>query len=186
MRSPYRQDKAAEVASLLLKREGGKINYTKLIKLMYIIERESILRWGYPVTCDDYYSLDNGPILSHTLDNITGNTYLKYPSPEWENCIVRQGYDVVLKCDTPVRKLNRAEVKLVNEIYDRYGHMTYGQLIEWVHNKNNVPEWQDPEGSRLPIKLKTILRQGNYPEEDIDIILEELQHSQAVREVFAA
>lgn len=186
MGSPYRQDKAAEVASLLLKQEGGKTNYTKLIKLMYIIERESILRWGYPVTGDDYYSLDNGPILSHTLDNITGNTYSKYPSPEWEHCIVRQGYDVVLECDTQIKKLNRAEVKLVHEVYGDYGHMTYGQLIDWVHDPKNVPEWRHPEGSRLPIKITTILQQGNYSEEDISIILEELQHTQSVREAFAA
>lgn len=186
LKSPYREDKAIEVASLFLQREGGRINYTKLIKLMYIVEREAILRWGYPVTCDDYYSLDNGPILSHTLDNITGNTYSPFPSPNWQHCIVREGYDVRLKCNPPIRKLNRAELKLIDETYQQFGYMTYGQLIDWVHDPNNVPEWEYPNGSRLPIRIQTILRNAGYPETEIDLILAEIDHAQSVREQFAA
>lgn len=182
MKSHYREDKAIEVASLLLKREGGEMNHTKLIKLMYIIEREAILRWGFPVTCDDYYSLDRGPILSHTLDNIKGKT----GSKAWEDYISREGeYNIRLKVESKIEKLNRAEIKLVNEIYDRFGGMTGSDLIEWSQNPENVPEWENPHGSILPIKIETILRKENFPEDEIVEIMEEIETSRSIRELLA-
>ena len=183
--SQYREDKAIEVASLFLKKEGGRINYTKLIKLMYVLEREAILKWGVPVTCDDYYSLDNGPILSNTLDNITGKTYTTNTSSTWEDYIVREGYDVILQNSPPLLKLNRAEVSLIDDIYSRLGHLTYGQLIDWVHDPQNVPEWRHPQGSRFPIQLKTILKNGDYTDSNIKAVIADIEHAQSARERFA-
>jgi hypothetical protein len=186
LKSHYREDKAIEVASRLLSKEGGKMNYTKLIKLMYLIERDALLRWGFPVTCDDYYSLDCGPILSNTLDNITGSTYCDHPSKDWESHIVRDDqYHVRLKASSPEKKLSRAEIKLIDDIYDKYGQMTWRELIEWSHDKKNIPEWENPKGSRLPISIKAILKEAQFPDDEVDNILEEIETSQSIRERLA-
>ncbi|GFE72321.1 Panacea domain-containing protein [Chroococcus sp. FPU101] len=162
------------------------MNYTKLIKLMYIIEREAISRWGLPVIYDDYYSLNCGPILSNTLDNITGNSYYRQPSADWERYIIPDGrFNVRLETERKVGKLNRAEVKLIDEIYERFGGMTWEDLIDWTHDQKNVPEWENPKGSRLPIEIKTILMQSGFQEDEINEILEEIEVSQSARELLA-
>ena len=67
MQLPFNEAKAAQTAARLLKLRGGRMSYLKLIKLMYLIDREALLRWGRPVTTDCYVSMDKGPILSRTL-----------------------------------------------------------------------------------------------------------------------
>jgi len=187
MISHYRTDKALQIAALLLQKEGGVINYTKLIKLMYVIERESILRWGSPTIGDDCYSLPNGPILSHTLDCINGTTYLSHVDEVWDRYIVRVGkYDVKLKKQPELNCLSRAELKLVDEIYEKLGNKSYQELINWSHDPENIPEWEDPEGSRLPISFRGILEKGGYSPEEVEQTLEELDSIEAATNYFAA
>jgi len=56
------------------------MSYLKLIKLLYIIDREALLRWGRPLTGDRYVSMDHGPVLSQTLNLIT-----EEPRPDEHN-----------------------------------------------------------------------------------------------------
>lgn len=63
----------------------------KLIKLMYIIDREGLVRWGRSMTNDRYFSLDNGCILSRTKNLLTeeslGPSYWKRfisPPQQWQ------------------------------------------------------------------------------------------------------
>ena len=37
---------------------GGKMSYMKLLKLLYLVDREALLRWGRPVSTDRYVSMD--------------------------------------------------------------------------------------------------------------------------------
>ncbi|MEM8642615.1 MAG: Panacea domain-containing protein [Cyanobacteria bacterium P01_G01_bin.54] len=169
MKARYKEDKAVQIAALLLEKEGNKMNYTKLIKLMYVVERRSLIKRGVPITFDNLYSLDNGPILSLTLDNINGQTYSQ-ESTLWSQFISKleqEKYSVYLIKSPGIGKLSRAEVKLVNEVYEELGHMTYGQLISWSHNPRNIPEWQDPNGSSIPIKLCDILGSEGYSDDAI-------------------
>lgn len=167
MRYRYREDKAVQIAALLLQKEGGLMNYTKLIKLMYRVEQQSLIRWGTPATYDQCYSLPNGPILSHTLDCINGTTYAEDISREWNRYIQKSGkYDVCLVANPGFDSLSRAEIKLIDEIYAELGDKNYQDLIEWSHQPENVPEWEDPNGSRLPILLHTILEKAGYSKEE--------------------
>jgi len=47
------------------------MSYMKLIKLMYLADREALLRWGRPISTDRYVSMDKGPVLSRVLDLAT-------------------------------------------------------------------------------------------------------------------
>jgi uncharacterized phage-associated protein len=66
----YSEKKAMQLSALLLKMNGGRMNYTKLIKLLYIIEREAMRRWDSPVIGDQYVSMANGPVLSRVYKRI--------------------------------------------------------------------------------------------------------------------
>ncbi|MGD0651719.1 MAG: hypothetical protein ABSA97_11370 [Verrucomicrobiia bacterium] len=46
MRSRFDEAKSTQMAGALLQLAGKRMNYMKLIKLMYIIDREALKRWG--------------------------------------------------------------------------------------------------------------------------------------------
>jgi hypothetical protein len=48
----FNERRATEAAARFLKLRGGKMSYLKLIKLLYLLDREALLRWGRPVTTD--------------------------------------------------------------------------------------------------------------------------------------
>ena len=59
----FNERRATEAAARFLKLRGGRMSYLKLIKLIYFLDREALLRWGRPVTGDRYVSMDNGPVV---------------------------------------------------------------------------------------------------------------------------
>ncbi len=60
----FDEEKATEAAALILSLRGGQMHYMKLIKLLYLLDREALSRWGIPVTTDTYVSMDHGPVVS--------------------------------------------------------------------------------------------------------------------------
>ena len=66
----FNEAKATEAAARLIELRGGKMSYRKLIKLLYLADREALLRWGRPVTTDRYVSIDHRPVVSNVYELI--------------------------------------------------------------------------------------------------------------------
>src|SRR5258708_3601039 len=67
---PFEPKKATEAAAHFILLSGGTINIMKLVKLVYLLDRESIARRGVPVVGGAYLSMRNGPVTSEVLDLI--------------------------------------------------------------------------------------------------------------------
>ena len=163
--------KATQSAAFFLDLRGGQMHYIKLIKLLYLADREALLRWGAPITTDRHASLHNGPIVSRILNLITDDR----PKPIWSEYISAPlgDYEIQLLKKAPTDRLSRAEEKLMGEIFKQYGHRNRWDLIDNVMHK--LPEWQDPGGSSLAISFRDILKAGGESNEEIRAILRELQ-----------
>jgi uncharacterized phage-associated protein len=48
----FDESKATEAAAFLLSRSDQTMNYMKLIKLLYLTDREALIRWGRPISTD--------------------------------------------------------------------------------------------------------------------------------------
>jgi len=154
MRLKYREDKATQAAARLLELHGGRMSHMKLIKLLYLSDREALIRWGRPITFDWYYSLRHGPVLSFTLDIINADPDPCNPS-YWNRYISeRREHEVWLLNGAPKDQLSAAEEELLDEIFRKFGHMSQWELRDYSHN---LPEWHDPQGSSLPIEIRDIL-----------------------------
>ena len=66
----FNERRATEAAARFLRLRGGRMSYLKLIKMLYFLDREALLRWGRPVTTDRYVSMANGPVVSRIYDLI--------------------------------------------------------------------------------------------------------------------
>lgn len=176
MKPPFREDKATQAAAILLKLGGGHMNYMKLIKLLYIIDREALLSWGRPVTFDAYVSMDNGPVLSRTYSLITDGiepTHKEHSSC-WNNIIsAPERYEVKLLQDYFLTdELSEAEEKLIQDVFNKYGHMNQWELVDIVHK---FSEWQDPDGSAIPIDCIDILEAGGKTKIEAATIKDDLE-----------
>lgn len=172
MKFEFREKKATQAAALFLQLRGGAMNHMKLIKLLYILDREALLRWGAPVTFDRFVSMNNGPVLSSVLDRINAQVDPAHCTYWHEYISERRRNTVKLKEFAGTDELSQAELNLAKEIYEEHGRRNRWDLVEFVHT---FPEWEHPHGSARPISYRSILEQGDYSPEEIDLIEEELR-----------
>lgn len=169
MRSNFDEQKATEIAARFLKLRGDQMHYLKLIKLLYLLDREALGRWGVPVTTDVYVSMPHGPVTSQIYDLLIGDEIEK---PFWEQYIsAPRDYQVSLLKEAPADKLSRAEEALIQEIFERYGRMNRWEIRDLTHR---LPEWKDPHGSSFPIEIREILAAQGFSVEEVAAILKEL------------
>jgi uncharacterized phage-associated protein len=182
MRARYREDKATQAAARLLKLRGGRMSHLKLIKLLYLAERASLVGLGRPLTFDSYASLPHGPVLSATLDRI--NTAEAYRGGYWDRHITpKTNNEVALRdlVDVPSDQLSPAEEALIDEVFARYGHMGRWDLVERTHE---LPEWTDPLGSSIPIRTADILRSEGFSDDEIAAMESEWEEAAFARALF--
>jgi uncharacterized phage-associated protein len=156
MKNGFNARKAAQVAAFFCHEAGGTIPVLKLVKLIYLSDRESMLRTGFPITNDNFVSMTHGPVNSLTLDLITGNS----EAPSWSDLISdRANHMVSLARETnalDIDELSELDVDVLSAVWKTFGGMTKWQIRDWTHD--NCPEWEDPEGSCQPIPPARILK----------------------------
>jgi uncharacterized phage-associated protein len=156
-------ERTAQAAAVLLREaEGQRMPYIRLIKLLYLADRESIQETSFPITGDDPYAMDHGPVLTLTLDLLRGRTVnptAREAMPTWKQWIRTVGdYDVELVGDPGYRKLSRYEMKKLQEVAARYADRDHWAIIDELHR--TLPEWRETyqfDGSSHRIDERTLL-----------------------------
>lgn len=168
----FNEKRATEAAAKFLKLRGGRMSYLKLIKLLYLLDREALLRWGRPVTTDRYVSMGNGPVVSRIYD-LMREEPAPGTNPIWRQFIsAPSNYEVSLTVEPEIDELSPAEESLIEEIFAKYGKLSRWDLVNLSHD---LAEWQDPKGSAIPIEYRDILRAGNKTESEIAAVESELE-----------
>lgn len=150
--------RAIQAVAVLLKESGGRHNYTSVLKMLYLADRDSIKRVGSPITGDRPYAMDNGPVLSRIYDLIKGADDDEETQATWSKYIRRDGFDVELLLDPGEEKLSEFEVETLREIFAQNGNK---RLFELIQDSHDLPEWEESyigEGTSREIHLKTLLR----------------------------
>jgi uncharacterized phage-associated protein len=179
MKFVFNEEKAAEAAAFLLERAGGSMPYIRLIKLLYLADRQSLIETGQPIVGDQAVSMDHGPVLSVVYDLIKGSRQSRL----WPRFVTRDGYDVRLQQPPPRDgALSDYELDVLAAVFARYRDTDTWALIDRMHDE--LPEWVDPEGSSTPIAPETILRAAGKTEEEIQWIAEEADRSIAEQRIF--
>ena len=83
-------EKALQAAAELLRHEPHQqMGRVRLMKLLYIADREALKEVGRPITCDSVVAMKHGPVLSRLYDIIKGQSL---ESPRFDEHIGQQGY----------------------------------------------------------------------------------------------
>ena len=171
MAPAYDEQKTTEAASLLLAKCEGTMRYILLLKLLYLVDRKAWQLWERPLTFDSYYSLPQGPVVSTTYNIIKDEAPGR--GEIWRKHIERVGrYRVRLKKMPAIRRLSQAEVDLLNAVYAEHAPRLGWRLVDFTHT---LPEYEDPQGSSLPIPLSKLLRVLSFTDDDVSRIRRELR-----------
>ena len=65
--------KVSQMAAYFLYKRGGRMSHLKLMKLLYLADRESLRLYGLSMTGDCLVSMPHGPVLSMTLNLMDGD-----------------------------------------------------------------------------------------------------------------
>ena len=176
----YRSRKAAQAAAKFVCAEGSKIEKLKLIKLMYLAERESIRSRGRPMFYDELFSLKDGPICSSTLNAINGGIDKEI----WAAYIQKNGdKDIYLVSGNNGHdELSRSDLAVIESIIRQFGWMTSSQIRNWTHNPRNCPEYTEVENnSRLPIAYGDVaVAVGHDDAAAFEASIKEYRHTKAL------
>jgi len=178
----FDEKKTTQAAAILLRKHGGPMEFLKLLKLLYLADRQSLLRSGRSITCDRYVSMDHGPVLSMTYDLISNGTSVQKESFWLQHISVPADYRVKVLNDPGNSELSEVETQMLEEVYATFGNWDQWKLVDEVMHV--LPEWEDPNGSSIPIAVDDILtRNGKTPLEAASIE-NELESLSAVQQFF--
>ena len=163
MRFVFSERKAAQAAAQLLVLHGGSMPYIKLIKLLYIADRESLIKTGWPITGDRMVAMKHGPVLSETLDLIRCTGEHPFGGSVWQEYVTSCArHDVRLGMDPPDKsELSPFEVNLLAAVNEQYGHIDKWTLRDHTHTPA-FPEWKDPGITSVTIDPRSILENDGW------------------------
>lgn len=174
--------KTIQATGVLLRRErGSRMNYMRLLKVLYIADRECLRQLGHTITRDRYVAMERGPVLSTVLDLVKDRDMrAKFWTKFFRTC----GYQIEMTSHPGLGTLSKAEIDILHAVSEKYEGFDEWDMVKECHT---FPEWVDnqpPEGSVRDIPLaETILAVGR--KEDAEHILEEESASSAFDRLLA-
>ena len=154
----FNRTKTTQAVAFLLKQSPQhRESYMKIIKELYIADRESLKETGRPITGDKFVAMKRGPVLSHVYNLIKG---VHAESPEWTKFIRKRMWDIKLVADPGIGKLCRYEMDKLAEVWERYKTRDKWRVVDLTHE---FPEWlknspkKNPGRLSKPIPLSDVL-----------------------------
>lgn len=151
----FNTTKVKQAAAVLIKAHAGRMSRLRLLKLLYIADREHFAQTLRPITGDRAVALENGPVPARTNNLLKGEDS---DAPLWEQHIQPEGpQDHRLVGDPGVDKLTRREIDLLHQVSERHRScndydiaVETQQFQEWARN-------QPSPGASRPIGFDDVL-----------------------------
>jgi uncharacterized phage-associated protein len=143
---PFDSKKASQVVLWLLHKHGGSMDKLKLIKMVFLADREHLVRYGRPIVGGKYVAMDLG-LVSSDLKNYVENETDAEDLP----FAIQGEYNLFAKQPTDENWLSESELKILDRIYEDNKYIDSVKLGLMTHKykawKNNEP----PKGSSRPV-----------------------------------
>jgi len=163
----FRFDKTLQAAGMFLRLNGGSMTYLRLLKLLYLADRQCLAVEGDTITGDRARAMPKGPVLRTTYNLIKR---LDSQSPRWHRFIKSgEDFSVFVAEDPGTDDLCRFEKEIIEQVYHQYRDVHAFDLIDLTHE---FPEWKkyekrlkDPKQRKsYPISIKEMLDGLKKPE----------------------
>ena len=153
MNFPVNERKVTDAVARLIERSGKDVDYLRIVKLIYLADRESILKRGIPIVGGKYFSMPLGPVISEVMDFVQQRN-----APRWKEVISpRRGNALNLMSGTRYDSLTSSEIGILDSTVEKFSEMSTEALVEWCHK--NCPEYEEvASGGCKPIAIESMLQ----------------------------
>ncbi len=159
-----------------------QLEYLSLLKLLYLVDRESVKDRGRPVTGDVAVALRNGPVLSGIYDLITFNNPRDLPL--WTKFLTKDEYDLLLNEDPGIDQLSPYEIRKLEEVAKAHEKYGWREMVRITHN---LPEWRKNDPDKFGLRMKPIPLEDIFEavgrDKDMKALLEDAEAASACLQV---
>jgi uncharacterized phage-associated protein len=135
--------KTTQAVNYLARKSGGQIDKLKTIKLLFFADRYHLRKFGRPVTNDNYFAMDLGPVGSGAKDIIDQTVYLPKKVKSYaEKFLDKEDNTVKSKEDVNMGVFSISDIEALNFVWDIFGKFTGFRLKDISHK---YPEWKKHE-----------------------------------------
>lgn len=171
------------IAHIFERFHSDRMNIMKLLKLLYIADRESLRKAGYPLTGDAPYAMPHGPVLSQIYDLMkTDNNWSSMTGDgeesRWCEYFIKEAHDLRMIKTPGSGELSGHDKDTLAEVCTTYGDWDQFQLSQYSHE---FIEWKRNESghSSRPIPLRDLIEAVGRVED-----LEEIEQIRAEEQYF--
>ena len=162
--------KTIAAVAFLMKHEGGNLDMFLSLKMLYLADKESLIRWGKTITGDSFVSMRRGPVLSEVYNLFKGEGPPE-DQQRWDAVFSeRVNHSIHQLQPVEIEILSEREMERLEEARKQINNFAPWEVARWLHD--TCPEWEDPQGSSIPIDPNVILRNAGRTEKEIEIIEE--------------
>ena len=179
MSFPFRLRKAIQATHVLLDCQfDDTMEYMRLLKLLYIAERESLEETGVPIIGSRVVAMKNGPLHSRVYDLIKQEGI---DEDEWSKYFQTIDNEIRVRERPGVESLSRYEIRKLREVHARFDDIDTWELVDSTHSfpewRDNYPDPQENTSNSIPIEdiLKAVGRDA-----DTEAILEDAKEDREI------
>lgn len=156
----------AQAIAYLLGKSDEPLTRLKVQKLLYLADRECLDQTGFPITNDSYFHMKFGPVLSHTLNLMSGDSKDEY----WDQWVWTEGSNdnnqlICVQAGNYNRDtldhLSDFEIGVLDDVWEKFGGMEPFALSDYTHT---LPE-HIPTETREHLPVVGILVALGYDQE---------------------
>ncbi len=170
MNFPVNEKKATAAVARLLEKSGGETECLRLIKLIYLADRDSIIRRGVPIVGGRYFSMRCGPTIGAVMNFVNRECV----APKWADHISpRKGNILKLTAPPDYGSLSQSEIDILDGVVEEHASRTTTALVRWCHHY--CPEYERVFWGRKSIEVESILRAGGKTADKIHKVVKEAE-----------
>lgn len=146
--------KAIQVAGELLRFERNRMSYIRLLKLLYIADRDALRECGMPILGSRAVAMDNGPLHSDVYGLVKG---IHERTAIWSQFFSTIGYQVETTKQPDNGLLSPYEITKLRQVSEKYAPFTDLDICkEMTHS---FDEWTKnyKDGTSRPIPIEDII-----------------------------
>lgn len=159
----YDYKKMVQVFNWFAKKNGGEIDKLKLMKLIFLADREHLRRYGRFLCGGTYYGMQMGPVHSEAKDLIDQTDFSDEKEIEYRNKFIeKENHTIKSKSEVDYDQFSETDLEILEKIWEIFGKYDKSKLIEITHL---LPEWKNQRDLLNDIQRRFVMNIEDFFEE---------------------
>ncbi len=138
--------KTTQALNFFARRSGGAINKMKALKLLYFADRYHLRKYGRPITNDEYFAMNFGPVPSGAKDLAEGSDFRPDQERAYAERVInpadRQTVASIAEVDVDV--FSASDLEALEFAWNTFGRHDQFRLADITHG---YPDWRKHEAA---------------------------------------